>query len=73
MRSQKNHPKNPSLKNKPLFKGLSLETLKERILGFQLYYEQIAKPFEWKFTRNDLNIVLNKVKLARPTSEPVAA
>jgi hypothetical protein len=51
----------------------SLETLKERILGFQLYYEQIAKPFEWKFTRNDLNIVLNKVKLARPTSEPMAA
>jgi hypothetical protein len=24
----------------------SLETLKERLLGFQLYYEQIAKPFE---------------------------
>lgn len=51
----------------------SLETLKERILGFQLYYEQIATPFEWKFTRNDLNILLNKIKLARPTSEPMAA
>ena len=51
----------------------SLETLKERILGFQLYYEQIAKPFEWKFTRNDLNIFLNKIKLAQSTSERLAA
>jgi hypothetical protein len=51
----------------------SLETLKERILGFQLYYEQIAKPFEWKFSRNDLNILLNKIKLARLTSERMAA
>jgi hypothetical protein len=51
----------------------SLETLKERILGFQLYYEQIAKPFEWKFTRNDLNILLNKIKLAQSTSERLAA
>lgn len=51
----------------------SLETLKERIIGFQLYYEQIAKPFEWKFTRNDLNILLNKIKLVRSTSERIAA
>jgi hypothetical protein len=51
----------------------SLEALKERILGFQLYYEQIAKPFEWKFTRNDLNILLNKIKLAQSTSERLAA
>jgi hypothetical protein len=28
--------------------------LEERLLGFQRYYEQIAEPFEWKFTRNDL-------------------
>jgi hypothetical protein len=51
----------------------SLEMLKERILGFQHYYEQIAKPFEWKFTRNDLNILLNKIKLGRSTSERLAA
>ena len=51
----------------------SLEQLQERILGFQLYYEQIAKPFEWKFTRNDLNILLNKIKLAQSTSERLAA
>jgi hypothetical protein len=51
----------------------SLEQLQERILGFQLYYEQIAKPFEWKFTRNDLNILLNKIKLVQSTSERLAA
>jgi hypothetical protein len=51
----------------------SLEQLQERILGFQLYYEQIAKPFEWKFTRNDLNILLNKIKLAQSASERLAA
>lgn len=32
----------------------SLEALEERILGFQQYYESIAKPFEWKFTKRDL-------------------
>ena len=51
----------------------SLEALKERILGFQFYYEEIAKPFEWKFTRNDLNLLLNKIKLAPLPSERVAA
>lgn len=29
----------------------SLAALKERILSIQEYYEEIAKPFEWKFTR----------------------
>jgi hypothetical protein len=51
----------------------SLENLKERILCFQQYYEQIAKPFEWKFTRNDLKILLSKIKLAQTTSERLAA
>ena len=51
----------------------SLEILKERILGFRQYYAQIAKPFEWKFTRNDLNILLNKIKLAQSTSRRLAA
>jgi len=39
----------------------SLAALKERILGFQQYYQGIAKPFEWKFTRKDLNRLLCKV------------
>lgn len=51
----------------------SMEALDERLLGFQRYYEQIAKPFEWKFTRNDLSLVLNKIKLAHLTSARLAA
>ena len=39
----------------------SLAALKERILGFQKYYEEIAKPFEWKFTRKDLNRLMCKI------------
>lgn len=40
----------------------SLPALAERIIDFQNYYESIAKPFEWKFTRRDLNEMLNKMK-----------
>lgn len=39
----------------------SLAVLRERILGFQEYYQQILKPFEWKFTRKDLNRLLCKI------------
>lgn len=38
----------------------SLEDLESRILSFQKAYEKIAKPFEWKFTREDLSAILNK-------------
>jgi hypothetical protein len=36
----------------------SLDALAARILGFQDHYQQIAKPFEWKFTRHDLRRLL---------------
>lgn len=39
----------------------SLSELRERILNFQQLYESIAKPFEWKFTREDLKNVLAKL------------
>lgn len=38
-----------------------LQELEEKILAFQEYYEKIAKPFEWKFNRQDLKRVLSKV------------
>jgi hypothetical protein len=34
----------------------SLEELEERLLSFQSYCEQVAKPFAWKFTRRNLNV-----------------
>lgn len=51
----------------------SLQDLDERLLRFQYEYEQFAKPFEWKFTRQDLNILLNKIKLPAINIERQAA
>jgi hypothetical protein len=34
--------------------------LAHRILAFQEHYQQIAQPFEWKFTRSDLNRLLTR-------------
>lgn len=39
----------------------SLEELEERLLGFQSYYEKIATPVEWRFTRRDLHELLHKI------------
>jgi hypothetical protein len=35
--------------------------LQERIEKFERHFESIAKPFEWKFTRNDLCELMNKL------------
>ncbi len=40
----------------------SLSAVEERLLGFQAYYERVATPFEWKFTRTDLNALLQKLQ-----------
>jgi hypothetical protein len=42
----------------------NLAAVAERLLDFQYYWESIARPFEWKFTRRDLNQLLRK--LANP-------
>jgi len=41
-----------------------LNALAERILDFQYYWENTARPFEWKFTRQDLARLLAKLKTA---------
>jgi hypothetical protein len=38
--------------------------LAERLLDFQYYWEAAAKPFEWKFTRQDLSELLHKLNLS---------
>ena len=42
-----------------------LDNLAERLLNFQYYWEAAAKPFEWKFTRQDLNDLLTKLDTSR--------
>ncbi len=44
-----------------------LDALAERLLDFQYYWEATAKPFEWKFTRQDL------AKLLSRSTCPIAA
>jgi hypothetical protein len=39
----------------------SLQEVSERLLGFQALYEQVAHPFEWKFTRQDLQELITKL------------
>ena len=39
----------------------SLDEVQTRLLDFQQYYEQIATPFEWKFTKDDLNALLERI------------
>jgi len=38
-----------------------LEVLKQKLLGFQSRYEEIAKPFKWKFTKEDLKRILSNL------------
>ena len=38
-----------------------LDTLEQHLLNFGRRYQRIAQPFEWKFTRQDLDRVLDKL------------
>ena len=38
-----------------------LAAVEERLLGFGRHYEQVAQPFEWKFTRDDLDRLLEQL------------
>ena len=43
-----------------------LDTLEQHLLAFGRRYQQIARPFEWKFTRTDLNDLLNRLDAYQP-------
>lgn len=48
-----------------------LEAVAERLESFERYYESIAHPFEWKFTRADLNALIARMR-SRYAEIPVA-
>ena len=48
-----------------------LKELEARLLAFQSHYEQIAEPFEWRFTHADLDALL--ARLLRRTSFAIEA
>ena len=45
-----------------------LDTLAHQLLAFGRRYEEIAAPFQWKFTRHDLHKLLAKTDTAQPTT-----
>ena len=49
-----------------------LDTLEQTLLAFGRRYEQIAQPFEWKFTRKDLNQLLERLEQPRPQHQLAA-
>lgn len=50
-----------------------LKTLEQRLLAFQDQYENIAKPFKWKFTKKDLHRILTKLSSIPLQHEKLAA
>jgi hypothetical protein len=43
----------------------SLAELEQRLLAFQHHYERTASPFQWTFTRKDLQVLLAKIDRKR--------
>lgn len=50
-----------------------LESVRQRLLDFQNRYEEIAKPFKWKFTKKDLHRILLKLSSDNLQHEKLAA
>jgi len=44
---------------------VSLTEVEERLLCFQERYQEVAKPFDWKFTRTDLKHLCEKLSLTQ--------
>jgi hypothetical protein len=51
----------------------NLDAVKRRLLDFQTHYEQIATPFEWRFTTTDLHALLARIAAHDQHSLPQAA
>lgn len=47
----------------------SLRNLERRLLAFQEHYQQVARPFQWRFTRRDLRRLMSRLGT---TSTPLA-
>jgi len=51
----------------------SLAAVSERLAQFERHYEKIAQPFEWRFTRRNLNDWLEKLANQDPQDSALAA
>lgn len=48
-----------------------LDAVAERLNSFERYFERIARPFEWKFTRDDLNALIARMHSRHWQSQPM--
>jgi DDE superfamily endonuclease len=51
---------------------LDLAAVEARLLAFARHYEQVAQPFEWRFTRDDLERLLQRLETTTPTTAVAA-
>jgi hypothetical protein len=49
----------------------SLDQIRDRLTAFETRYNAIARPFSWKFTRDDLNDLLRRID-AHAKAQPQA-
>ena len=53
---------------------VDLDELAAQILAFEKHYNAAARPFDWKFTRTDLNRLLTRIRQHdRHAPHPLAA
>jgi len=50
-----------------------LATLESKLLNFQAHYEKVAKPFKWKFTKDDMKNILCKISYKNDRLEKMVA
>jgi hypothetical protein len=50
----------------------SLADVEDRLLDFERYYESMAAPFDWRFTKHDLHALVAKLSTAAGALRPVA-
>ena len=48
-----------------------LEEVAERLANFERYFESIAHPFEWRFTRTDLNALIARMRARWAQNQPL--
>jgi hypothetical protein len=49
----------------------SLEAVAERLANFERDFETIARPFEWKFTRVELNALIARMRHRWAQTQPL--
>ena len=51
-----------------IFSDTDLNTLEQRLLAFETRYNTTASPFDWRYTKTDLNAYLKRLAAHEPLS-----